>query len=333
MRILVTGGLGYIGSHTVVSLLKTGHEVVIVDDLSNSQISVLAKIKSITSIAVPFFQINITNKIPLENVFQNYSFDGIIHFAGYKSVGDSVSNPLAYYFNNLVTTMNIAEMCLKYKVNHFVFSSSATVYGDGLSPLNESMPLLKRSNPYGETKAICEMILSDTVNANPDFCVTLLRYFNPIGADSSGLIGEVPNGVPNNLMPYITQVANGIRKELSIYGNDYPTKDGTGVRDYIHVVDLALGHIAAIDNQKKGISVYNLGTGKGTSVLQLVHAFENENGVTIPYTIVGRRAGDIATCFADVAKAKRELNWEAKLTINDMVRDSWRFEKNRKQLK
>jgi len=329
MRILVTGGLGYIGSHTVVCLLRMGHEVIIVDDLTNSQIDVLDKIKTITSIEVPFLRINITNKTQIEKVFHKCGFDGIVHFAGYKSVGESVSNPLAYYFNNLVTTINLAELCLKYQVNRFVFSSSATVYGNGTSPLDESMMLQPRTNPYGETKAMCERILTDTAYANPNFGVTLLRYFNPIGAHSSGLIGEVPNGVPNNLMPYITQVAKGIRKELSVYGNDYPTVDGTGVRDYVHVVDLALGHVAAIENHRKGTSIYNLGTGKGTSVLELVRAFELENGITIPYKFVGRRPGDIAICFADVSKAKKELNWEANLTISDMVRDSWNFEKNR----
>jgi len=315
-----------------VSLLQKGHEVVIIDDLSNSQLSVLSKLEQITSHKVPFYRVDITNKSLVKGVFLKHSLDGVIHFAGYKSVGESVTHPLAYYYNNLVTTMNLVELCLNYKVNHFVFSSSATVYGDGQSPLKESMPLLERSNPYGETKAMCERILSDTAFANSDLCVTLLRYFNPIGAHSSGLIGDVPNGVPNNLMPFMTQVANGIREKLLVYGNDYPTIDGTGVRDYIHVVDLAQGHVAAIEKQSKGTSVYNLGTGKGTSVLQLVHAFEVENGVKIPFENVGRRAGDIASCFADVSKAKNELGWVAKLTISDMVRDSWRFEKNRNQL-
>jgi UDP-glucose 4-epimerase len=243
-------------------------------------------------------------------------------------VTESVSKPLMYYFNNVLSTITLAKIATKYNIPKFIFSSSATVYGNGLSPFDESMKLLERTNPYGETKAMNERILIDTAKANKGFSVTLLRYFNPVGAHESGVIGEVPNGVPNNLMPYITQVAKGIREKLYIYGNDYETVDGTGVRDYIHVVDLAKGHLSALKSNKSAINIYNLGTGKGTSVLELVNTFMNTNQISIPYEITDRRPGDIAISYADVSKAKNELDWEAKLTIEDMVRDSWNFEKN-----
>jgi UDP-glucose 4-epimerase len=330
MKVLVTGGLGYIGSHTVVELLENKHEVIIIDNLYNSRIETLAKIKEITGKDAAFYNIDATNYDSLDDLFKNEEISNIIHFAGYKAVGESVKEPLKYYFNNLLSTINLAKLAIKYNVKKLIFSSSATVYGDGKSPFVETMPLLERTNPYGETKAMSERILIDTAKASKDFSVTLLRYFNPVGAHESGLIGEVPNGVPNNLMPYITQVAKGIREKLWIYGNDYETVDGTGVRDYIHVVDLAKGHLSALKSNKFGINVYNLGSGKGTSVLELVNTFMKVNNVNIPYEISDRRLGDIAVSYADASKAKNELDWEAKLTIEDMVRDSWNFEKNLK---
>ena len=328
MRILVSGGLGFIGSHTAVELLSHKHEVVIIDNLYNSQLSTLHKIERIAGKKPAFYEIDATNYHNLEDVFQRYDFDGIIHFAGYKAVGESVRKPLDYYFNNLVSTINLAKLAVINKVPKFIFSSSATVYGDGVSPFNEKMTLLDRTNPYGETKAMSERILTDTVKANLGFNVVLLRYFNPIGAHPSGLIGEVPNGIPNNLMPYVTQVAKGLREKLNVFGNDYDTIDGTGVRDYIHVVDLAQGHVAALEAKIEGVEAINLGTGKGTSVLEIIHAFEEVNQIEIPYEIVERRPGDIAISYADTKKAKTLLNWEAKLTIKDMVKDAWNFEKN-----
>ncbi|MDX9808275.1 MAG: UDP-glucose 4-epimerase GalE [Acholeplasma sp.] len=328
MRILVSGGLGFIGSHTVVELLNHNHDVVIIDNLYNSQISTLHKIERIAGKRPAFYEMDATSFEALEDVFQRYDFDGIIHFAGYKAVGESVRKPLEYYYNNLVSTINLAKLAIINKVPKFIFSSSATVYGDGVSPFNEKMKLLDRTNPYGETKAMSERILIDTVKANLGFNVVLLRYFNPIGAHPSGLIGEVPNGIPNNLMPYVTQVAKGLREKLNVFGNDYDTVDGTGVRDYIHVVDLAQGHVAALEAKIEGVEAINLGTGKGTSVLEIIQAFEKANGIKIPYEIIARRAGDIAVSYADTTKAKNLLKWEAKLNIMDMVRDAWNFEKN-----
>ena len=328
MKILVSGGTGYIGSHTCVELLQAGHSVVIADNLCNSQIDVVDKIEKISGIRPDFFEIDVTDEGKTEELFQKYSFDGVIHFAGLKAVGESVGKPLEYYFNNLVSTIVLSKLCLKYNVVRFVFSSSATVYGDNKSPFSEDMKLLPTTNPYGETKVMSEKILMDTVKVNPEFGVSLLRYFNPVGAHESGLIGELPNGIPNNLMPFITQVAKGKREKLSVFGNDYDTVDGTGVRDYIHVVDLAKGHVAAIEKLGKGVEIFNLGTGKGTSVLELIHAFEKVNGIKVPYEIVSRRPGDIAVCYADAKKAERELGWKTKLTIEDMVRDSWNFEKS-----
>lgn len=328
MSILVTGGTGYIGSHTCVVLLEAGYDVIVADNLSNSSIEVIDKIKKISSKDIKFYKVDVTDEKETEKVFEDNNIEGIIHFAGLKAVGESVEKPLDYYHNNLLSTIVLCKLCKKYNVNKFVFSSSATVYGNNIVPFVESMDLLPTTNPYGETKAMNERILSDIAKANPDFCVTLLRYFNPIGAHESGLIGEVPNGIPNNLMPYVTQVAKGKLEKLKVFGNDYDTIDGTGVRDYIHVLDLAEGHLAAIKNIKEGINVYNLGTGKGISVLQLVNTFEDINQIKISYDIVERRKGDIAECYADASKAKRELNWEAKRNLSDMVRDSWRFEKN-----
>ena len=326
MKILVTGGLGFIGSHTAVELVKNGHEVIIADNLVNSKIEVHARINEITGSEIEFHEVDVTDEESLDKIFGTNDLDGVIHFAGLKAVGESVSDPLGYYYNNLVSTMIVSGMCIKYGVSRFVFSSSATVYGDQPSPLREDMELGKTTNPYGETKAMSERILADTAYANKGFSVSLLRYFNPVGAHESGLIGEDPNGIPNNLMPFVTRVARGQLEKLSIFGNDYDTVDGTGVRDYIHVVDLAKGHVSAIEKMDSGVSVYNLGTGRGTSVLEIVNAFIKVTGADVPYQIVGRRPGDIALCFADAGKAERELGWKAELGIEEMVRDAWRFE-------
>lgn len=330
MNILVTGGLGFIGSHTIIELIKNNHTVIIADNLINSKIEVLDKLSTITGIKPSFYQIDVTDGGKVEEIFSNNKIDGVIHFAGLKAVGESVSKPLEYYYNNLMSTMALSKMCVKYGVGKFVFSSSATVYGDQPSPLKEDMELKKTTNPYGETKAMSERILTDAAKANDGFAVSLLRYFNPVGAHESGLIGEDPNGIPNNLMPFVTKVAKGQLEKLSIFGNDYDTIDGTGVRDYIHVVDLAKGHVRAIENLNDGVKIYNLGTGKGTSVLELVNAFMRVNDVDVPYEIVGRRPGDIATCFADASKAEKELGWKAELGIEEMVRDAWKFELNNK---
>lgn len=333
MNILVTGGAGYIGTHTCVALLEAGHSVIIADNLCNSKAESLDKVRQITSKEITFYKIDVTDEQALESIFSDHKIDGVIHFAGLKAVGESVETPLAYYFNNIVSTLLLAKACLKHHVNRFVFSSSATVYGDNTVPFIETLDLLPTTNPYGETKAMSERILTDIARTNPSFSVSLLRYFNPVGAHKSGLIGEAPNGIPNNLMPYVTQVASGKLEKLKIFGNDFFTVDGTGVRDYIHVMDLAEGHVAALDNLTEGVHIYNLGTGQGTSVLQLVKAFEEANGIAIPYEIVDRRPGDIASCYADVSKVKRELGWTAKHNIITMCRDAWRFEKNIEQLR
>lgn len=328
MNILVTGGAGYIGSHTCIVLLEAGYRVIIADNLSNSSVEVVDKIRKISNKEVIFYEADVTDENATEKIFVENNIDGMIHFAGFKAVGESVEKPLEYYHNNILSTLVLCKMCKKYNVNKFVFSSSATVYGNNNVPFIETMDLLPTTNPYGETKAMNERILTDIAKANPSFGVILLRYFNPIGAHESGLIGEVPNGIPNNLMPYITQVAKGKLDKLKVFGNDYDTIDGTGVRDYIHVVDLAKGHVDAIRNIKNGVNIYNLGTGHGTSVLQLINTFIDVNKIEIPFEIVGRRAGDIAECYADATKAEKELGWTAKHTVEDMVRDSWRFEKN-----
>lgn len=327
MQILVTGGTGFIGSHTCVALLEAGHSVIIADNLSNSQRKVVSYIEQITGQTVIFYEVDVTETTAVEAIFAKHDIEGVIHFAGLKAVGESVEKPLMYYKNNLLSTMVVAEACVKYGVERFVFSSSATVYGDNVVPFEESMKLLPTTNPYGETKAMSERILTDVVLANPDLGVSLLRYFNPVGAHESGLIGEAPNGIPNNLMPYVTQVAKGKLTQLNIFGNDYPTVDGTGVRDYIHVVDLAEGHVAAVEQLSAGVHVYNLGTGHGTSVLELVKAFEEANDIQVPYEIVARRPGDIASCYANSTKAEKELGWVAKRDIVAMCRDSWKFEK------
>lgn len=328
MKILVTGGAGYIGSHTCVELLNKNHSVIIADNLCNSKSETIDKIKQITNKDVLFYQIDVTDEKAVEEIFKNHKIDCVIHFAGLKAVGESVQLPVKYYYNNIVSTIVLAKTCLNYNVNKLIFSSSATVYGENEVPFIETMNLLPTTNPYGETKAMSERILMDVAKANCNFNVTLLRYFNPIGAHESGLIGESPTGIPNNLMPYITQTAKGIRKELNIYGNDYDTIDGTGVRDYIHVIDLAKGHVKAIEKESNGVNIYNLGTGKGISVLELVNAFEKINNIKIPYKIVARREGDIAECYADASKAEKELDWKAKKDITDMCKDAWRFEKN-----
>jgi UDP-glucose 4-epimerase len=328
MNILVAGGAGYIGSHTCVALLNAGHTVIIVDNLCNSKIESIDKIKQIANKDFIFYQADVTDEAAVNEIFSTNKIDGVIHFAGLKAVGESVEKPLQYYYNNIVSTMILAKACIKYNVNKFVFSSSATVYGENKIPFVETMDLLQTSNPYGETKAISERILSDVAKVNPGFSVSLLRYFNPVGAHESGLIGEAPNGIPNNLMPYVTQVAKGKLNKLKVFGNDYPTVDGTGVRDYIHVVDLAEGHVAAIEKLNEGVHIYNLGTGKGSSVLQIVHVFEEATNIMIPYEIVDRRPGDIAEYYADASKAERELGWKAKKGIAEMCRDAWKFEKN-----
>lgn len=329
MNVLVTGGAGYIGSHTCVALLEAGHTVTVADNLCNSKAETIDKVKHITNKEVTFYQADVTDEKALDAIFSNHSIDGVIHFAGFKAVGESVEKPLEYYYNNLVSTMVLAKVCVKYGVKKFVFSSSATVYGDNTAPFVETMKLMTTTNPYGETKVMIERILTDIAKTNPDWSLTLLRYFNPVGAHKCGLTGDAPNGIPNNLMPYITQVAKGKLKKLRIFGNDYPTVDGTGVRDYIHVMDLAEGHVAALNNLTEGVQIYNLGTCQGTSVLQLVKAFEEANGIKVPYEIVGRRPGDIAECYADVTKARKELGWTAKRDTIDMCKDAWRFEKMR----
>ena len=329
--ILLTGGTGYIGSHTAVELINEGFDVVIVDDLYNSEEKVIDRINDITGVTPKFYPYDITDKALLEKVFDENDISAVMHFAGFKAVGESVEKPIDYYRNNLDTTLTLLEVMREHDVRKFIFSSSATVYS-----LVEDVPFTEESgplgctNPYGWTKYMIEQILRDTVAAYHEMSVVLLRYFNPIGAHPSGLIGEKPNGIPNNLMPYITQVAQGIRPKLSVFGNDYPTPDGTGVRDYIHVVDLAKGHVAALQycDKNTGCEVFNLGTGQGYSVLDLINAFERVNGIKVPYEIVGRRPGDIATCYADPKKAETVLGWKAELGIDDMVRDAWRWQQN-----
>lgn len=328
MAILVTGGAGYIGSHTTVELLAAGYEVIILDDFSNSSPKVLDRLKTITGKNIAFYEGSILNKPFLNKIFKENDIEAVIHFAAFKAVGESVKEPLKYYHNNIAGTISLLEVMTENKVKNIVFSSSATVYGmNNISPLTEDMPT-SATNPYGYTKVMMEQILNDVAFADKEWSVTNLRYFNPIGAHESGLIGEAPNGVPNNIMPYITQVAVGKLQELSIFGDDYDTPDGTGVRDYIHVVDLAKGHVLALKDNlaTTGSHVYNLGAGKGYSVLDLVKTFEKENGVTIPYTIKPRRAGDIATCYANSNKAKEVLGWTVQKTLADMVRDSWRWQ-------
>lgn len=336
MNILVTGGTGYIGSHTVIALIEAGHSVVSLDNLSNSSPEALRRVERITGRKIPFYEVDIRSREGLEKVFCENNFDAVIHFAGLKAVGESVLKPWEYYDNNITGTLTLVDVMRKHGVKNIIFSSSATVYGDPFEiPITEKCPKGKCTNPYGETKSMLEDILTalhtaDIRTGDPrPWNVVLLRYFNPIGAHESGLIGENPNGIPNNLMPYITQVAVGKRDHLSVFGNDYPTPDGTGVRDYIHVTDLAEGHVKALKaiEENKGVSVYNLGTGKGYSVLDVVHAFENASGVKIPYVFAPRRPGDIAECYSSPEKAWRELGWKAKHNLYDMCLSSWNWQK------
>ena len=326
-KVLVTGGLGFIGTHTIVELYESGYQVVIVDNLSNSNIITLNNLEKLTKQKIPFYELDVCSPKTAQ-IFEDHEIESIIHFAGLKAVGESVEKPLNYYRNNLLSTINLLELASKFRTNKFIFSSSATVYGDGISPLEEEDKLLPTTNPYGETKVISERIITDFAKTKSNFAATILRYFNPIGAHQSGLIGEVPNGKPNNLMPYITQVAAGKREKLSIFGDDYDTPDGTGIRDYIHVVDLARGHVAALKHIKPGVNIYNLGTGQGVSVLELVKTFIETNNIDIPYQIISRRPGDIATCFANPTKAENELGFKTTKTVQDMVCDAWNFEKN-----
>lgn len=331
MSILVTGGIGFIGSHTVVELQNAGYEVVVLDNLSNASVKVLGRIEAITGKKVAFYEADIRDRKALEDIFEVESIDSVIHFAGLKAVGESVQKPLEYYDNNIAGTLTLLDVMRKNGCKNIIFSSSATVYGDpAIIPITEECPKGVCTNPYGWTKSMLEQIMMDMQYADPEWNVVLLRYFNPIGAHKSGTMGENPNGIPNNLMPYITQVAVGKREELGVFGNDYDTPDGTGVRDYIHVVDLAVGHVKALAKLTPGtgLSIYNLGTGVGYSVLDVVKNFEEASGVKIPYSIKPRRAGDIATCYSDASKARKELGWEAQYGIREMCEDSWRWQKN-----
>lgn len=329
MPILVTGGAGYIGSHTCVELLKTGAEVIILDNFANSKAVLLERLQQITGQQIQHYQVNLLDKAEIDRVFTENKIEAVIHLAGLKAVGESVAKPLYYYHHNLVSTINLCEVMSNHNVKNLVFSSSATVYGTPDEVPIPETARLQATNPYGRTKLMIEEILRDMYVADPEWSISLLRYFNPIGAHKSGLIGEDPTGIPNNLMPYITQVAVGKRRELQVFGNDYPTKDGTGIRDYIHVVDLAKGHVAALEKvmHSTGIDAYNLGTGHGYSVLELVTAFEKASGVKIPYKIVERRPGDIATCYADVEKARTHLNWQGEKGIEEMCKDAWRWQR------
>ncbi|MEG1702452.1 MAG: UDP-glucose 4-epimerase GalE [Erysipelotrichaceae bacterium] len=329
MKILVCGGIGFIGSHTCVELLAAGNEVVIVDNLYNSKIEVVEKIKKISGKDIVFYEGDVCDEKIMDKIFTEHKIDAAIHFAGYKAVGESVKKPLMYYENNLISTFVLCKTMAKHDCFNLVFSSSATVYGNPLSvPIREDFPLGPTTNPYGTTKLMIEQILNDLHTADDRWNIALLRYFNPIGAHASGLIGESPNGIPNNLMPYICQVANHQLDHLNVFGNDYDTMDGTGVRDYIHVVDLAKGHVCALNKLAKqhiGIDAYNLGTGIGYSVLQIVAAFNSANQMNLPYVIGPRRDGDIAACYADTTKAYKELNWKAEKNIEQMCKDSWNY--------
>ncbi|MDO4323751.1 MAG: UDP-glucose 4-epimerase GalE [Lachnospiraceae bacterium] len=329
MAVLVTGGAGYIGSHTCVELLNNGYEVVVMDNLYNSNEKALERVEQITGKKVKFYNVDMLDKDAMNEIFENESIDSVIHFAGYKAVGESVRKPLEYYHNNITGTLNLCDVMRNHGVKNIIFSSSATVYGDpAFVPITEDCPKGQITNPYGQTKGMLEQILTDLHVSDPEWNVVLLRYFNPIGAHKAGIIGEDPKGIPNNLVPYIAQVAVGKLEKLGVFGDDYDTPDGTGVRDYIHVVDLAKGHVKAMKKfeEKPEVRIYNLGTGNGYSVLQVLHAFEKACGKTLPYEIKPRRAGDIATCYADPAKAKAELGWEAEYGIEEMCEDSWRWQ-------
>ena len=332
MSILLPGGAGYIGSHTAVELLKQGKEIIIVDNFSNSNSQVLNNIKKITGKDFKFYKIDYKNREELEKIFEENKIDAVINFAGYKAVGESVQKPIEYYMNNISGALVLLDTMRKYGCKKFIFSSSATVYGEPERiPLTEDCKIGGTTNPYGTTKLFIEQILQDIYKSDNTWDICILRYFNPVGSHESGLIGEEPQGIPNNLMPYVARVASGQLKELSVFGNDYDTKDGTGVRDYIHVVDLAKGHLKALeklDKEETGLFIYNLGTGTGYSVLDMVKAFEESTGKKVPYKIAPRRPGDIATCYADPKKAKKELGWVAEKTLEDMCRDSWRYIEN-----
>lgn len=328
MQILVTGGAGYIGSHTCVELLNHGFEVIVVDNLSNSKQEALTRVRQITKKGLTFYQADLRDQKALQEIFRNHSIESVVHFAGLKAVGESVEKPLMYYHNNVTGTLTLCQAMIEAGVKSIVFSSSATVYGDPATvPIRENFTL-QATNPYGRTKLMIEEILRDIHRSDPEWRIALLRYFNPVGAHPSGLIGEDPRGIPNNLMPYIAQVAIGKRSELRVFGNDYPTPDGTGVRDYIHVVDLAAGHVKALYKleESPGVYTYNLGTGRGYSVLEMVKAFEKACGKPIPYRITQRRAGDIARCYADPSLAQKELDWKTEKTLEDMTADTWRWQ-------
>ncbi|MCC2125476.1 UDP-glucose 4-epimerase GalE [Hominiventricola filiformis] len=329
MKILVTGGAGYIGSHTCVELLNNGYEVVVMDNLYNASEKALDRVQQITGKTLKFYNADMLDQPAMDQIFEAEKPDAVIHFAGYKAVGESVAKPIEYYHNNMTGTLLLCDTMRKHGCKNIIFSSSATVYGDPLQiPISEECPKQNPTNPYGQTKTMLEQVLMDIHRADPEWNVTLLRYFNPIGAHKSGLIGEDPKGIPNNLLPYVAQVAIGKLKCVGVFGNDYDTPDGTGVRDYIHVVDLARGHVKAIEKFKenKGVLIYNLGTGHGYSVLQVIAAFSKACGKEIPYEIKPRRAGDIATCYCTPAKAKAELGWEAEYGIEEMCADSWRWQ-------
>ena len=329
MRILVTGGAGYIGSHTCLELLNQGHEVVVADTLCNSCEEALNRVKELTGKDLTFYKVDLLDKEGLDQMFDQEKIDAVIHFAGLKAVGESVAKPLEYYHNNITGTLNLCDSMRNHGVKKIIFSSSATVYGDpAFVPITEDCPKGKITNPYGQTKSMLEQVLTDLHVADPEWNVILLRYFNPVGAHESGRIGEDPTGIPNNLTPYITQVAVGKLKEVNVFGNDYDTPDGTGVRDYIHVMDLADGHVKALKKfaDKPDVYIYNLGTGRGYSVLEMIHSFSKAVGHEIPYVIKPRRPGDIATCYADATKAKEELGWVAKRGVDEMCRDAWRWQ-------
>ena len=331
MNILVTGGAGFIGSHTLIELIAAGHNPVVVDNLSNASPEAIHRVEKIVGQPIPFYEVDIRDREGLEKVFSQHTFDCCIHFAGLKAVGESVQKPWEYYENNIGGTLVLVDVMRKHGLKNIIFSSSATVYGaPDTMPITEDCPKGTVTNPYGQTKSMLEQVLTDIQKADPEWNVVLLRYFNPIGAHKSGTIGEDPNGIPNNLMPYITQVAVGKLQQLGVFGNDYPTHDGTGVRDYIHVVDLAKGHVCALSaiENECGLAIYNLGTGQGYSVLDLVHAFEKATGVKVPYVIKPRRSGDVAECWSDPSKAARELGWKAQYGIEDMCEDAWRWQKN-----
>ena len=331
MKVLVTGGAGFIGSHTLIELIGKGHDVVIVDNLCNSSQESLRRVEKLVGKSLPFYKVDIRDREGLSKVLDEHKCDVCIHFAGLKAVGESVEKPYEYFDNNISGTLVLIDVLRKHGCKNLIFSSSATVYGvPAQIPITEECPKGKCTNPYGETKSMLEDMFIDIQKADPEWNIVLLRYFNPIGAHESGTIGENPNGIPNNLMPYITQVAVGKRKELGVFGNDYDTHDGTGVRDYIHVVDLAKGHVCALEaiKRKCGLAIYNLGTGNGYSVLDVIKAFIKVNGVDVPYSIKPRRPGDIATCYSNPAKAEKELGWKAQFGIEEMCRDSWKFQKN-----